>query len=52
MDLSDNDYHVAGQANTDRRMVAATGLLRRAPGRALRFVEVDSFDLVDELQKV
>lgn len=51
MDLSDNDYRVAGEANTGRRMVAATGILRREPGRALRFIEVDDFHLVEDLQE-
>lgn len=45
--LNDEDYHVAGAANTDRRMVAVTGVLHREPGRALRFTEVDSFLLLE-----
>lgn len=49
MDLNDEDYHVAGEANTDRRMVSATGLLHREPGRALRFTEVSDFHLLDGL---
>jgi hypothetical protein len=28
------------EANTERRMVSATGILHREPGRALRFTEV------------
>lgn len=47
--LNDDDYHVAGEANTDRRMVAVTGVLHREPGRALRFTEVDSFHLLEGL---
>lgn len=46
IDLNDADYHIAGEANTDRRMVAATGILHREPGRALRFTEVDDFHLL------
>jgi hypothetical protein len=49
MDLTDDDYHVAGEANTDRRMVSATGVLQREPGRALRFTEVTDFHLIQEL---
>lgn len=49
IDLNDADYHVAGKANTDRRMVAATGVLHREPGRALRFTEVDGFQLLEYL---
>lgn len=49
MDLGDADYHVAGEANTDRRMVSATGVLHREPGRALRFSEVSDFRLVETL---
>ena len=49
MDLNDSDYHIAGEANTERRMVAATGLLHREPGRALRFTEVDDFHLIEGL---
>lgn len=48
MELSDADYHVAGEANTDRRMVSVTGMLRREPGRALRFTAVNSFNLLHE----
>ena len=47
MDLNDDDYHVAGEANTDRRMVSATGVLHREPGRALRFTEVTDFHLIE-----
>jgi len=47
IDLNDADYHVAGEANTDRRMVAATGVLHREAGRALRFTEVDDFHLLE-----
>lgn len=49
IDLNDADYHIAGEANTDRRMVAATGILHREPGRALRFSEVVDFHLLEEL---
>lgn len=49
IDLSDEDYHVAGEANTDRRMVAATGILHRESGRALRFTEVEGFHLLETL---
>ncbi|WP_156424670.1 hypothetical protein [Arthrobacter sp. EpRS71] len=49
IDLNDADYHIAGEANTERRMVAATGMLHREPGRALRFTEVDDFHLVSEI---
>lgn len=51
MDLSDDDYHVAGAANTDRRMVSATGTLQREPGRALRITGVSDFHLLEELQE-
>jgi len=47
MDLNDDDYHVAGQANDARRMVSVTGLLHREPGRALRFTEVTDFHLIE-----
>jgi hypothetical protein len=49
MDLNDDDYHIAGQANTDRWMVAATGILHRESGRALRFTEVDDFHRIEGL---
>lgn len=49
LELNDTDYHVAGVANTDRRIVSATGVLRREPGRALRFSEVSDFRLVEQL---
>lgn len=49
MDLSDPRYHVAGEANTDRRMVSVTGVLHREPGRTLRFTEVSDFRLLEEL---
>lgn len=49
MDLNEADYHAAGEANTERRMVAATGVLHREPGRALRFTQVDDFHLLDDL---
>jgi hypothetical protein len=47
MDLNDADYHVAGEANTERRMVSATGILHREPGRALRFTDVTDFHLLE-----
>ncbi|WP_183591283.1 hypothetical protein [Nocardioides soli] len=47
IDLNDDDYHVAGEANTDRRMVSVTGVLHREPGRALRFTEVSEFHLLE-----
>lgn len=49
MDLNDEDYHIAGGANTDRLLVSATGQLVREPGRALRFSDISSFRLVQEL---
>jgi hypothetical protein len=49
MELSDADYHVAGEANTDRRIVSATGILQREPGRALRFTTVDDFRLQESI---
>lgn len=49
IDLNDADYHVAGEANTDRRMVSATGVLHREPGHALRFTEVNDFHLIEDL---
>lgn len=49
LELNDEEYHVAGEANTERRMVSATGVLRREPGRALRFSEVTNFHLLDDL---
>lgn len=49
IDLNDDDYHIAGEANTERRMVAATGLLHREPGRALRFTDVNNFHLLEGL---
>jgi hypothetical protein len=49
IDLNDSDYHIAGEANTERRMVAATGILHREPGRALRFTEVNAFHLLEGL---
>lgn len=47
MELNEADYHVAGEANTERRMVSATGILHREPGRALRFTEVTEFHLLE-----
>lgn len=47
--LNDADYHIAGEANTDRRMVSATGVLHREPGRALRLTEVDEFSFLERL---
>lgn len=49
MDLTDADYHVAGVANTERRMVSVTGVLQREPGRALRFTEVSDFHFIEGL---
>ena len=49
LELNDDAYHIAGQANTDRRMVSATGVLHREPGRALRFSEVNDFHLLEDL---
>lgn len=49
IELNDADYHVAGEANTERRMVSATGVLNRTPGRALRFTEVDQFRFLENL---
>lgn len=49
MELNDVDYHVAGVANTERRMVSATGILHREPGRALRVSEVSDFHLHEPL---
>lgn len=49
LELNDDEYHVAGEANTERRMVSATGVLHREPGRALRFTEVRDFHLFEEL---
>lgn len=47
IELNDDDYHVAGEANTERKMVSATGILHRTPGRALRFTEVDQFRFLE-----
>jgi hypothetical protein len=52
MDLQDEDYHVAGVANDDRRLVSVTGVLRREPGRALRFTEISDFHLIEGLPPV
>ena len=49
VDLNDDEYHIAGQANTDRRMISATGVLHREPGRALRFSEINDFRLLEDL---
>ncbi|MGV1008619.1 MAG: hypothetical protein ACOYBY_08430 [Dermatophilaceae bacterium] len=49
LELNDADYHVAGEANTERRVVSATGILHREPGRALRFSEVSDFRLMEQL---
>ena len=49
LELNDEAYHIAGEANTERRMVAATGVLHRDPGRALRFTEVNDFHLLEDL---
>jgi hypothetical protein len=49
MELNDADYHIAGEANAERRMVTATGILHREPGRALRFTAVDDFHLLDAI---
>jgi hypothetical protein len=50
MELNEADYHVAGEANTERRMVSATGILHREPGRALRFTEVTEFTYLRPLR--
>ncbi|WP_157118067.1 hypothetical protein [Microbacterium paludicola] len=49
MELSDADYHIAGEANTDRRIVSATGVLHRESGRALRLTSVDDFRLQEAM---
>lgn len=49
MTLSEDDYNKAGDANTRRRMVSATGVLHREPGRALRVSEVSDFHLLERL---
>jgi hypothetical protein len=49
MELNDADYHIAGEANAERRMVTATGILHREPGRALRFTAVHNFHLLDAI---
>lgn len=49
MELNDADYHIAGEANAERRMVTATGILHREPGRALHFTAVDDFHLLEEI---
>lgn len=49
LELNDVDYHVAGQANADRRLVSVTGVLHREPSRALRFSEVSDFHLLEGL---
>lgn len=49
MDLNDEHYSLAGEANTGRHMVSATGVLVREPGRALRFTEVQDFRRLDEI---
>lgn len=49
VELNDADYHIAGEANTERKMVSATGILHRAPGHALRFTEVDQFKFQEPL---
>lgn len=49
MDLNDSDYHVASEANAERRMVSVTGVLRREPGRSLRFTEVADLHLIEGL---
>lgn len=49
VELNDADYHIAGEANTERKMVSATGILHRTPGRALRFTEVDQFKFLERI---
>lgn len=49
MDLNDSDYHVASEANAERRMVSVTGVLHREPGRALKFTDVADLHLLEEL---
>lgn len=49
LELNDEEYRIAGEANTDRRMVSATGVLHREPGRALRFSEVKLFHMLGSL---
>lgn len=49
VELNDDDYHIAGEANTERKMVSATGILNRTPGRALRFSEVTQFKFWERL---
>lgn len=52
MTLSEDDYNKAGDANTGRRMVSATGVLHREPGRALWVSEVSDFHLLEPLTAV
>lgn len=52
MELIDDIYHLAGQANTDRRMVSVTGVLHREPSKALHFTEVTDFHFVEELSSI
>lgn len=49
MELNDDDYQIAGQANAERRMVTATGILHREPGRALQFTSVQQFHLLEAI---
>lgn len=52
MTLNEDDYNKAGVANTGRRMVSATGVLHREPGRALRVTDVSDFHLLEPLPSV
>ncbi|WP_040165148.1 hypothetical protein [Microbacterium gorillae] len=49
VELDDAEYHIAGEANTERKMVSATGILHRTPGHALRLTDVDRFAFQDAL---
>jgi hypothetical protein len=47
LELDDQRYHIAGEANTNRELISATGILHREPGRMLRLSEVASFHLLE-----
>lgn len=46
LELDDQRYQTAGEANTSRQLISANGILHREPGRMLRLSDVSSFELV------
>lgn len=47
LELDEWRYQTAGEANTSRQLISATGILHREPGRMLRLSDVTSFQLLE-----